>query len=176
MVPLDKRPEALDFMVEPKSTAPCELCVALTRVLPLTGSPCEQAASLGFLETRVPRSGKVAREHLSVADVSSQVSLRWGCTRCGCLVTGVPSSVGLCVKEVTSLPGTPYLSPLLEEASGAALGAADGSPLPAGNGLCAHSDTTAPLSTGPREGLCAARAPAWKHTWVQTQLSILPWF
>ena len=81
MVPLDKRPEALDFMVEPKSTAPCELCVALTRVLPLTGSPCEQAASLGFLETRVPRSGKVAREHLSVADVSSQVSLRWGCPR-----------------------------------------------------------------------------------------------
>ena len=80
------------------------------------------------------------------------------------------------VKEVTSLPGTPSLSPLLEEASGAALGAADGSPLPAGTGLCAHSDTTAPLSTGPREGLCAARAPAWKHTWVQTQLSILPRF
>ena len=168
-------------MVEPKSTAPCELCVALTRVLPLTGSPCEQAASLGFLETRVPRSGKVAREHLSVADVSSQVTLRWGCPR-----MRVPGYRGskfcwklcwkLCVKEVTSLPGTPYLSPLLEEASGAALGAADGSPLPAGNGLCAHSDTTAPLSTGPREGLCAARAPAWKHTWVQTQLSILPWF
>ena len=31
------------------------------------------------------------------------------------------------VKEVTSLPGPPSLSPLLEEASGAALGAADGS-------------------------------------------------
>ena len=162
-------------MVEPKSTAPCELCVALTRVLPLTGSPCEQAASLGFLETRVPRSGKVAREHLSVADVSSQVSLRWGCTRCGCLVTGVPSSVGLCVTGVTSLPGTPSLTHSWRKLQGRRSGLPTAPPSLQAM-ACAHSDTPAPLSTGPREGLCAARAPAWKHTWVQTQLSILPWF
>ena len=83
--------------------------------------------------------------------------------------------MGSAVKGVTSLPGTSYLSPLLEEASGAALGAADSSPSLRAM-ACAHNDTTTPLSTGPREGLCAARAPAWKRTWVQTQLSILSWF
>ena len=63
MAPPDKCPEALAFMVEPKPTA------------------FEQVASLGFLEARVPRGGQAAREHLPVAVISSQVSLRWGCTR-----------------------------------------------------------------------------------------------
>ena len=91
--PPDKCPEALVFMLEPKPTA------------------LEQAAPLGFLGARAPRGGPAAGEHLPGADVSSQVSLRWGCTRCGCLVTGVPSSVALCVTGVTSLPGTPSLTP-----------------------------------------------------------------
>ena len=161
-------------MVEPKSTAPCELCVALTRVLPLTGRPCEQAASLGFLETRVPRSGKVAREHLSVADVSSQVSLRWGCPR-----MRVPGYRGS--KFCWALCQGSHLTawnPLPESTPGGSFrsSARGCRRLPAGNGMCAHNDTTASLSAGPMEGLCAARAPAWKHTWVQTQLSILPRF
>ena len=50
----------------------------------------------------------------------------------GARVQGFPVLLASVVKEVTSLPGIPSLSPLLEEASGAALGAADGSPFPAG--------------------------------------------
>ena len=45
----------------------------------------------------------------------------------GAWVQGFQVLLASVVKEVTSLPGTPSLSPLLEGASGAALGAADGS-------------------------------------------------
>ena len=60
--PPEKLPEALGLPAEPHSTA------------------CEKAASLGLLGAKVPGLGQAAREHLPVADVSSQVSLRWGCT------------------------------------------------------------------------------------------------
>ena len=146
--PPDKRPEALVFMLEPKPTA------------------LEQAAPLGFLGARAPRGGPAAGEHLPGADVSSQVSLRWGCTRCGCLVTGVPSSVGLCVTGVTSLPGTPSLTHSWRKLQGQRSCCRRPPSLQAM--ACAHRDTTAALSTGPREGLCAPRTPAWTHAWVQT--------
>ena len=58
-----KRPQAWAVTVEQKSTA------------------CERATTLGFLEARAPGSWQAAREHLSLADVSSQVNLMWGCTR-----------------------------------------------------------------------------------------------
>ena len=135
----------------------------------------EQAAPLGFLGARAPRGGPAAREHPPVADVSSQVSLSWGCTGCGCLVTGVPSSVGLCDTAVTSLPGTPSLTHSWRKLQGRRSGLPTAPPSLQAM-ACAHSDTTTPLSTGPREGLCAPRAPAWTHTWVQTRISSLPRF
>lgn len=74
----------------------------------------EKAVTLGFLEARAPGSGKAAREHLSLSNVSSQVTLIGTTLECGCLVTGFQILLGSVVKEVTALPGIPSLSPLLD--------------------------------------------------------------
>ena len=141
--PPDHRPDALVPMLEPLPTA------------------LEQAAPLGFLGTRAPRGGPAAREHPSVADVSSQVSLSWGCTGCMCLVGGVPSSVRLCDTEVTSLPGTPALTHSWRKLQGQCSCCRRPHSLQAM--VCAHRDTTHPSPQAPGKD-CVHPGPQPGHT------------
>ena len=56
---------------------------------------CEKAIPLGFLEARAPGSRQAAREHHSLSDVSSQVTLVLDYNRMWVPGCGVPNSVGI---------------------------------------------------------------------------------
>ena len=88
---------------------------------------------------------------------------------------GVPNSVGVCGQgsDFTAWDPLPESTPALTSTQ-TMLWAAR--PLSACKATFVHSNTNTPLSTAPREGLGAARAPSWKHTWLQTQPPFLPVF
>ena len=56
----------------------------------------ENTIHLGFLEARAPGSRQAAREHHSLSDVSSQVTLVLDYNRMWVPGCGVPNSVGIC--------------------------------------------------------------------------------
>ena len=88
-----------------------------------TSAALEQAISVGFLEATALGYGEATGEHVILSSVSSQVTWARPSVECGCLVTTVSSSAGLCCQEVRSLLGVPHLGFLLrKELPGAFLG------------------------------------------------------